>query len=70
MFDDMKHVDGYVYNPYAARVNGVWVEGETSLEYLIQKYGEFQSVDELIDNAESEGFKRFFKYLKNEGILN
>ena len=70
MFDEIEQVDGYVYNPYAAKVNGEWVEGETSLNYLIRKYGEFKTVDELITNAESDGFKKFFEYLKNKGILN
>ena len=70
MFDEIEQVDGYVYNPYAAKVNGEWLEGETSLKYLIRKYGGFKTVDELINNAESDGFKKFFEYLKEQDILN
>ena len=66
----MKHKDGYVYNPYAGKVNGKYLDGSTSLDYLIREYGHCKSIDEAIENAESEGFKKFFMYLKEKGILN
>lgn len=69
MFGNLEHVDGYVYNPYAGKVRGEWKSGGTSIEFLNKMYGHHDTIEEAIENAESEGLKRFFVYLKDEGIL-
>ena len=55
--------DKYVYNPYVPN-------GGTSIEFLNRHFGDYATADEMMNATSSEGLKNFFKWLKEEGILD
>ena len=57
------------YNPYAAKINGVWIEGSVSVDYLNEHFGHLKNVEEMKNATESEGLKLYFEWLKEKGIL-
>jgi len=61
---------GYTFNPYAGKVNGEWLEGYTSIDFLNKQFGKYETAEQMINATESEGFKLYFTWLKEKGILN
>ena len=62
--------EGQTYNPYAGKINGEWVEGTISIDFLNDHFGHLKSAEEMKNATESEGLKLYFGYLKQKGILN
>lgn len=61
---------GYAYNPYAGKtVDGEWKEGGVSIDFLNEHFGQYSTAEEMINATESEGLKKFFQWLKDEGKL-
>lgn len=63
---------GWTRNPFAGKtVDGEWLEGVTSLDFLNKHFGHLSTADEMIAATKSEGLQMFFKWLRDEqGILN
>ena len=61
---------GQAYNPYASTINGDWHEGTISIAFLNEHFSHLEAVDEMINATESESLKKYFQWLKDEGILN
>ena len=62
---------GEAYNPYAGKTqNGEWIEGTISIDFLNEHFSQYSTAQEMIDATESEGLKKFFAWLRDEGILN
>jgi len=62
-------VNGFIYNPYAGRINGEWVEGFISVDFLNNNFGQYSTATEMKNATKSEGLKLFFDYLVQEGKL-
>lgn len=61
---------GQAYNPYAAKTEeGEWLEGTVSIDFLNQRFGQYNTADEMIAVTESEGLKLFFAWIKEQGKL-
>ena len=62
--------EGKAYYPYAAKtVNGTWIEGMISIDFLNEHFGQYTNATEMIDATESEGLKLFFAWLRDQGKL-
>ena len=70
-YDILEQVEeGQAYNPFAAKTeNGEWIEGTISIDFLNTHFGQYSTAQEMIDATESEGLKKFFAWLRDEGIL-
>ena len=64
MFTQFKGLE--LYNPYAGKKDGVWLEGTISVEFLQENFGQYKTLDECIQATESEGLKLFFEHLKTQ----
>jgi len=64
--DDKKN---QTYNPYAGKRSGEWIEGAISLDFLNEKFGEYETATEMKDATNSEGLKKFFDHLVEEGKI-
>jgi len=62
--------EGYAVNPYAAKIDGEWVEGTISIDFLNQHFSQYSTAEEMINATESEGLKLYFAWLRDKGILN
>lgn len=59
-----------IYNPYAGKdADGNWLEGTTSVEFLNNVFGQYDTATEMKNATTSEGLKLFFDYLVGEGKL-
>jgi len=61
---------GLAYSPYSYKKDGEWFSGAVSIDYLNTHFGEYETTEEMINATESESLKLYFKYLKEQGILN
>ena len=62
--------EGKSINPFSGKSHdGRWVEGMVDISSLNDKFGEFDSIHEMISATESEGLKLYFQWLKDKGIL-
>ena len=50
--------------PFGSKLEGEWLEGEISGEYLCDNFGHLETLDDCIQATESEGLKLFFESLK------
>lgn len=55
----------YLFNPFAGKIEGEWIEGYTSLEFLNANFKNFTKVDDCKNATNSEGLKLYFDYLKD-----
>lgn len=62
-------VEDMSYNPYAARVDDEWIQGEININFLNQNFGKYETATEMKNATESDGLKLFFEYLVEEGKL-
>lgn len=62
--------EGQSLNPFAGRVDGDWVEGTISIDFLSEHFGHLETAEEMKKATESEGLKLYFDWLKQKGILN
>lgn len=62
--------EGEAHNPYAARLDGKWIEGFVSIDFLNEHFAQYSTAEEMINATESEGLKLYFDWLKEQGILN
>lgn len=73
-YEVLPNIDfGRAPNPYAAQntKTGEWIAGEISVDFLNEHYGsKYDNIDDMIENATSEGHRLYFEWLKEEGILN
>ncbi len=61
---------GQTINPFAAKKGDDFVEGTVSIDYLNKNFGKFDTANEMIESTNFEGFKLFFAWLKEQGILD
>ena len=61
---------GLAYSPYALKIDGKWVEGQISIDWLNTQFGQYSTAEEMKNATESEGLKLYFDWLKEQGILN
>lgn len=62
-------VDNQIGNPYAAKLNEKWIEGYISAKFLNNNFGEYETAAEMKNATDSEGLKKFFDYLVEQGKL-
>jgi len=60
---------GMAHNPYAVKINGRWVPGGISIDFLNDHFGHLETAEEMIDATNSEGLKLYFDRLKKRGVL-
>jgi hypothetical protein len=58
-----------IENPYAGKKEKKWTKGEVSAEFLNNNFGELETATEMKNATKSEGLKKFFDYLVEEGKL-
>jgi hypothetical protein len=70
--DFIKLFDGqeFTKNPFAAKIDGKWIAGEVSVDFLQKNFGQCETVDKMKAATTSEGLKLFFDYLIQDGKLN
>lgn len=57
-------------NPFAARRgDGTWGEGTTSIAFLQENFGHFDTLEECKAATNSEGLKRYFDWLDVQGFF-
>ena len=61
--------DGLFFNPYAGKINNKWIEGEISIDFLNDNFGQYETATEMKADTDSEGLTKFFDYLVSEGKL-
>lgn len=61
---------GQAYNLYAGKKDGEWIEGTISIDFLNNNFSQYETADEMIEATNSEGLKKYFQWLKDEGKLN
>ena len=71
MFDNVpKNHEGEAINPYAVQIDGEWIEGTISIEFLNKHFGQYETAEEMKNATNSEGLKLYFDWLKKQGLLN
>lgn len=61
----------YTTFPYASKdLDNNWKTGVISIDFLNEHFGQYSTVEEMINATESEGLKLYFVWLKEQGILN
>ena len=58
-----------IKNPYQSKIDGEWVEGEISSNFLNNNFGEYKNATEMKNATNSEGLKLFFDYLAEKGDI-
>jgi len=57
-------------NPFAGRAQeGTWIEGKISVPFLQSHFGHLKTATEMKEATTSEGLKRFFDWLAQEGRI-
>lgn len=71
MFDDLsKNEEGLIINPYGGKTEeGKWVEGNISIDFLNETFGQYETATEMKKATTSEGLKLFFDWLVEQGKL-
>jgi len=62
---------GEARNPFAAynTISKTWVKGTINIQILQDKFGQYDTEQEMINITQSEGLKRYFAWLRDQGIL-
>ena len=68
-FKTISDENNNIINPYAGKSNNKWIEGIISAEFLDYNFGQYETATEMKNATESEGLKKFFDYLVEEGKL-
>lgn len=62
-------IAGGIKNPFAAQINGDWVEGGISLAFLQTKFSDCISADDCISKTTDAGLQHFFRWLADTGVI-
>ena len=69
-YDILDEVEpGMAYNPYAGEIDGQWIDGSISIDFLNAVFGKYTTAKEMKGATTSEGLKLFFDYLVEQGEL-
>ena len=66
---DFTQLGKNIKQPFAAKRNEEWIAGKINSEWLNENFGEYETATEMKKNTNSEGLKKFFDYLVEEGKL-
>jgi hypothetical protein len=68
-FSKIANEENEIENPYAGQVSGDWIDGIINANFLNTNFGEYNTATEMKNATDSEGLKKFFDYLVEQGEL-
>lgn len=61
--------DGMIESSYAGKLNGSWVSGTVSADFLNKHFGQYTTGTEMKNATSSEGLQLFFDDLVTKGKI-
>jgi hypothetical protein len=68
-FTIIANEENKIENPFAGKLNDEWLTGTINANFLNSNFGEYNTATEMKNATDSEGLKKFFDYLVEQGEL-
>lgn len=69
-FKEFSDDNGFIKNPFSAKVDGEWKTGHIRASILNKHFGNLKTSEEMARSTNSEGLKLFFNHLNKEGLID